>query len=96
VFPGHLRGAIGRSVVDDDDLVRGGDVTGRGVNRSERRAQQALLVVGGNDERDHLRGDKARLEPDPANAGRYFGTIVVSFFVAPGRAVRQVDGDRTI
>jgi len=52
----HLRGAVGRSIVDDDQLVRLTGLARGGVKRLERRSQESFLVVGGNDERNHTSG----------------------------------------
>jgi hypothetical protein len=59
VLAGDLGRGVGRSVVDDDDLVGPPGRAGRRVDRPHRAAAARLLVVGRNDEREHCRGHGA-------------------------------------
>ena len=53
VFAGDLGRGVGRSVVDDDDLVGPPGRADSRVDGLHRAAEARLLVVGRNDEREH-------------------------------------------
>lgn len=53
----NLRRPVCRRVVNDKQLVRSADFSGGRVERRERAAQQLLLVMGRDDERNHAAHD---------------------------------------
>ncbi len=53
VLGGDVGRAIGRGIIDNENLERFADFPGGGVQGGQSAAEVLLLVVGGDDERDH-------------------------------------------